>query len=338
MERRYKVTIGLPIYNAEKYLRESLLSALAQTFPDIEYLILDDCGTDGSMDIVRQLQHEHPRGKDIRIVSQEFNKGIGAARNRILKEARGEFLYFMDADDLIAPNTIYMMVGKATKYEAQVVMASYKRVELYHDEPVSSVFQHPDKVFSVRNSFAPYAFSHYGMLQANIWNVLMEVDLIRRNGLQFVNTNFWEDLAFKYELVTYVSRAVLMSNITYTYMCRENSLSNFQDRKVISKDEIFRNVATMDTLKSRYDKILWRPFFAKWLQFVLDTDYFVIRDVLQKRDRIKPAVTDQELRDILYSPLSVFRTLRHGNLRCWFYKLLSILPPRMAVSIIKRLP
>ncbi len=94
----------------------------------------------------------------------------------------------------------------------------------------------------------------------------------------------------------------------------------------------------MDTLKSRYDKILWRPFFAKWLQFVLDTDYFVIRDVLQKRDRIKPAVTDQELRDILYSPLSVFRTFRHGNLRCWFYKLLSILPPGMAVSIIKRLP
>ena len=56
----YKVTIGIPVYNIEKYIRQGLESALAQTFADIEFLILDDCGTDSSIDIVREYQQTHP--------------------------------------------------------------------------------------------------------------------------------------------------------------------------------------------------------------------------------------------------------------------------------------
>ena len=156
-----------------------------------------------------------------------------------------------------------------------------------------------------------------------------------KNNLKFVNTNFWEDMAFKYDLVTYVDRAVLLPDITYSYICRENSLSNFQNRDEIKKDEILRNVATMDTLKARYQKLLWRPYFANWLKFILDTDYFIICDVLRKYDKIHPRFSDMELRNMLYSPLSIAQTLRHGNARCYLYKLLCILPPAVSIKIIK---
>lgn len=332
---KYDVTIAIPVYNAEKYLRVTLLSALSQDYPSIEYLMLDDCGTDGSMNIIRQLQCEHPRGSDIHIVSQEFNKGIGAARNRVLKEAQGRYLYFLDADDLILPNTISLMMAQVREYQAEVVMASYERIELYHKEPLKIDYKLPRRTFLHGGDFATYAFSGYGILQANIWNVLIDLNLVHQNGLQFVNTNFWEDMAFKYELVTYVTRAVLLPDVTYSYMCRENSLSNFQHRDIIMKDEVFRNVATMDTLKYHWQRVLWRPYFAKWLQFVLDTDFFIICKTLRQRGKIRPEVTDTELRNILYSPLSVQQTLRHGNPRCWFYKLLSILPSKISIGLIK---
>ena len=80
----YEVTIGIPVYNIERYVRLAMDSALAQTFPSIEFLVLDDCGTDSSMDIVREYQQNHPRGKNIRIVRQPQNGGIGKARNRIV--------------------------------------------------------------------------------------------------------------------------------------------------------------------------------------------------------------------------------------------------------------
>lgn len=332
----YTVTIGIPVYNAEKNLLQTMESALAQDFPSIEFLILDDCGTDGSMDIIRRLQQQHPRGKDIRIVRQDFNKGIGAARNRVLKEARGRFLYFLDADDLIIPTTISLMVSKARAFHAEVVMASYERVELYRQEPKRINYQHPDQVFLHGYDFPSYAFSRYGILQANIWNVLMDMQLIRESRLRFVNTNFWEDMAFKNELVNHVTRAVLLSDITYSYMCRVNTLSNFQDRKVIAKEEVFRNAATMDTLKFRYEKLLWRPYFSKWLDFVMDTDFYVVREALRQRDKIQPAVSDEELRNLLNVPLSVIRVLRFGSLKCWLYKLLSMLPPGLSMALIRQ--
>lgn len=61
MMKNYEVTIGIPVYNVEKYIRLAMDSALAQTFENIEFLVLDDCGTDGSMDIVREYQQTHPR-------------------------------------------------------------------------------------------------------------------------------------------------------------------------------------------------------------------------------------------------------------------------------------
>ena len=84
----YEVTIGIPVYNVEKYIRLTMDSALAQTFDNIEFLILDDCGTDKSMEIVRDYQQKHPRGNNIRIVRQPQNMGIGNGRNRIIEDTR----------------------------------------------------------------------------------------------------------------------------------------------------------------------------------------------------------------------------------------------------------
>ena len=77
-----KITVGIPIYNAADFIEQTLLSVLNQTYSDIEYLFIDDKGD--SMDIVRRVVANHPRSEAVRIIDQEYNQGIAAARNAIL--------------------------------------------------------------------------------------------------------------------------------------------------------------------------------------------------------------------------------------------------------------
>ena len=70
----YKVTLSMPIYNVAPYVERALLSALNQTFESIEFLLVDDRGTDNSMDIVRRIIKDHPRGKDVRIIDRKSTR------------------------------------------------------------------------------------------------------------------------------------------------------------------------------------------------------------------------------------------------------------------------
>jgi cellulose synthase/poly-beta-1,6-N-acetylglucosamine synthase-like glycosyltransferase len=95
-DSKYKVTVGMPVYGVEKYIHKSLLSVLNQTYKnDFEILVVDDLGPDNSMDIVRELQNSHPRGNNIRILTQPKNMGCWAARNRILEEAQENTCYYL---------------------------------------------------------------------------------------------------------------------------------------------------------------------------------------------------------------------------------------------------
>jgi glycosyltransferase involved in cell wall biosynthesis len=93
----YEVTIGIPVYRAVDYIEKTMESALNQSFESIEYLVVDDCGNDGTIDVVERLQKEHQRGKDIRILYNKQNLGVGKTRNVILEQAKGEYLYFLDS-------------------------------------------------------------------------------------------------------------------------------------------------------------------------------------------------------------------------------------------------
>ena len=131
MEKKYEVTIGMPVYNVERFIRQTMDSVLSQTFESIEFLICDDCGTDSSIDIVREYQQTHPRGKDIRIVRQPQNMGLGNGRNRMIAESCGRYIYFMDSDDILAPDAIQLLMEQAIKYDADIVYGSMEKILLY---------------------------------------------------------------------------------------------------------------------------------------------------------------------------------------------------------------
>jgi len=112
------ISIIIPVYNVEKYLRECVESALKQTYQNIEIILVDDGSTDGSSQICDEYVGLDPR---IRVVHQE-NRGPSGARNTGIKMANGDYVYFLDSDDYIAENTIMELYNKAQENDLDVVL------------------------------------------------------------------------------------------------------------------------------------------------------------------------------------------------------------------------
>lgn len=334
---QYEVTIGIPVYNSEKYLKETLESALSQTFPSIEYLIMDDCSTDTSMAIVQEYQQTHPRGEHIRIIHQPRNMGIGIARNRIIDEAQGQYLYFLDADDIITPDAISLLHENAIQNDAEMVYASHERIEEFDGNHNTTVFQHAKRNFTQENEFANYAYEEYGRLPAPVWNILFRMDVFRKNQLRFADTNFWEDFTFHMDLPSYVTRVSMLPDITYKYICRSGSLSNFQKRTHIDKQEIEKAIAAVEHVKANSYRIADKPYFPQRMCKVMLTCFFMVCHIIQKQEYIEPKFTNSELHSLLKSPVPLSKTLSFR--KCWSKNLLlcllGILPSSDSLFLVK---
>ena len=310
----YEVTIGIPVYKAVDYIGKTMESALNQTFSSIEYLIGDDCGNDGTTSVVERFQKEYQRGKDIRVLYNQQNLGVGKTRNIILEQAKGEFLLFLDSDDVLEPNAIEKMVGIARQYEAEVVYGSWIRVDNIHHSPSKHNY-YPDLKLLKSGELAMYAFKNYSSFRISVCNALFNLNFIRSNHLRFLDTIYWEDLAFTYDLVPKVNRGVLLSDITYHYLCRPGSLSQYQDREQLDMEEILRNVATIDYLKTECQQYKDKDFLPYLCYNLEMNSFYIVCYVLKYSYKIQQSINYKELRDYMRFPVDVSKLLLFKNKR-----------------------
>lgn len=330
---KYDVTIGIPVFRAESYIRKTMESVLSQSYPSIEFLIVDDHGGDQSVDIIKELRESHPRGKDIRILSHSRNLGVSASRNQIIDEARGDYLYFIDADDLMSEDAIELLVHNIHQYNAEIVFGSYERIGLSGKR---EVYQYPFVQLLGEDQLAVFAYRKYAGIQASACNFLVKISLLRKNSLRFINSDYWEDFAYTFDLVTYISRAVLLPDVTYSYICRENSLSHYQEREQITKNEIFRNVYTINHLKNTSLRIIHKAYFPNRCFIIVMTDFYIACNILKRRKYIKPSILNGEIKAMMVHPATFnqicsFQQSRFKNLVLY---LLSKLPSSMCVAAI----
>lgn len=301
----YDVTIGIPFFRSVDYIDQALESALSQTYESIEFLLVDDCGGDGSLALVQKLKQYHLRGKDIRIISHEYNMGVSVSRNEIIDEAKGKYLYFMDSDDIIDVNTISLLMKHAHDNDAEMVFGSYEKIEL---DGRKNVYQYPFMRITVSDQLASFAYRKYGGIQASACNYIVRTSLLREKKHYFVKSNYWEDLVFTFDLVTIVSRAVLLPDVTYSYRCRAHSLSHYQERKSVAKDEIMQTVRTIDHLKNISPMILSKDYYPNRCYQVVLTDFYIACRILKLGNHIVPRVVNTEIKQLLRHP-ATFRQI-----------------------------
>ena len=331
--KRYDVTIGIPVYNSVSCIRTSLMSALAQSYPYIEFILVDDCCSDGTFDVIGYIISSHGRRDDIRIISHYQKRGASASRNQIIDEAQGEFLYFMDSDDTIAHNTIELLMQNARKYDAEIVFGSYKKIEISGKK---TVYQYPAQQLLGKDELASFAYRKYAGIQASACNYIVKTGVLRVNHHRFIDVNYWEDFVFTFDLVTLVSRAVLLPDITYIYICRDNSLSHYQERINISKAEVMQNVEAIDYLKCTSRSLCDKEYYSNRCYNIAMTDFYIACTILKRRKTIIPYVTNSEIKTIMKHPaawqqICSFHQSRIKNLLLYF---LGKIPSLLCVFVI----
>lgn len=332
---QYKVTLGIPVYRAVDYIRQTMESALSQTFASIEFLIVDDCGEDGSIAIVENMQLEHPRGKDIRIIRHNRNFGVGISRNRIINEARGRYLFFLDSDDIIEQDAIEKLVSAIQSSDADIVYGSWERTDKVNNSP-SQFFVYPYQKLLTKDSLALFTFKHYSSFRISVCNCLMDISFIRDEKLQFIDSVFWEDLAFTYDMVTRVKRAVLLPDITYHYLCRPGSLSHYQDRELLQKTEILNNAQTINYLKE-WSRGLTKKSYIPYLCYNLGMNsFYILCHILKQKKRITPKITSTDVHYILRYPLGLLNILcfRHKFFHNLFFWQISYMPASISLLLV----
>ena len=331
---KYDVTIGIPFYNVEPYIARSLESALAQTYPSIEFLLVDDASSDLSVDIVRRFQMNHPRGAAIRMLSNPKNLGVSSSRNRIIDEAQGDYLYFMDADDLIAENTISLLMQQIHQYQAEIAFGSYEKTET---SGLKTTYQYPDLQLLEGDGLANFAYRKFNGIQASACNYLVKLTVLREHHLHFIDVNYWEDLVFTFDLVPFIHRAVLSSQITYHYLCRENSLSHYQERQEVSKHEILNNVKAIDVLKSSTSHYSDKEYYPERCYIVMMFYFYMVCNILKRGKHIHPPFTYEEIRTLMSHP-ATFKEIcsfRHVLIKNLLLYLIGKLPPSLCVETIR---
>ena len=329
----YDVTIGIPVYKSVDYILRSLESVLVQTYPSIEFLIVDDAGHDGSMDVIRAIAQTHSRGKDIHVITHHKNLGVSASRNDIINEAQGHYLFFMDSDDVIAENTIELMMQNARQYDAEIVFGSYEKIEISGKR---TLFQYPSLQLLERDELAIFAYRKYAGIQASACNYLVKTSILREHNLRFIHANYWEDLVFTFDLVTYINRAVLLPNITYSYICRRNSLSHYQQRDSISKEEVLQNINAINYLKETSSLLSNKVYYPNRCFIIAMTDFYIACNILKRRKDICPSFSNKEIKNLMAHPASFsqicsFQKARLKNLSLY---ILSKLPPFLCTNFI----
>ena len=311
-DTNYLVTIGIPMYQVENYIRRTLESVLSQTYPNIEFLIIDDCSTDSSLEIVKSFQTNHSRGGDIRIIAHNENLGVSETRNHIIDEAKGDYLYFVDSDDIISQDAISLLVQQIELHNADAAFGSYEKVDISGER---SFFSYPMSVFDEDNTFANFVFKKYAGFQASACNYLMNIDLLRRYNLRFFKADFWEDMVFTLCFASYVQRVVLLPNITYTYQCREKSLSKKWGEEDIPKKCIMQYFNAIECLKDEAVKQKTKPYFPQMCYFAIISDIYIICNILKKWNSIRPPFSKHELDVFLCHPSSFAVIMSFNQMR-----------------------
>ena len=215
------ITIGIPVYNAEAHIEKTLISALNQTYENIEYLIIDDKGIDNTIPIVKNISATHPRGKAIRIIEHPENLGIGEGRNTIIKSASGKYLFIMDNDDEITKDCIQKLYDEMISADVDVVCSSFNEIIESSGAVVTHSFAGRYIERDKTQIFLSY-FNNRFFIQT--WNKLYKISFLRDNHI-LCHHRIIDDHYFTFQLLLYADSYSVIPDITYYYYVRKTSTS-----------------------------------------------------------------------------------------------------------------
>ena len=217
-----KVSIILPVYHVASYITRCLQSIVAQSYHDIECIVIDDCGTDESMQMVEQFIKNYQGGIYFSIIHHSHNQGLAAARNTGIKTANSEYIYFMDSDDAITPDCIETLVNIAQENpDADYVQGDI--VTGLNDLNDGSISADIPKYCDDRRLLQEIILSK---IHRTAWNKLIKRSFLIDNSLFFREGIQMEDHCWTYFIAKCAHAVSFVHKGTYYYFKNQDSITN----------------------------------------------------------------------------------------------------------------
>ena len=226
------ISFCIPAYNVREYLPSCIESIYKQNLTQFEIICVDDCSTDGSSELLHDLSAKYP---ELVVKRNETNMGISCSRNLALKMSRGKYVWFVDSDDMLVPDTVKTYLSIAEKESADAVLGTvigfrdgslpeYKKgTDKYH--PVS---------FSNMDDFYPKRPSGYPCF--GVWLGVFNRSFLLTNNIWFrENLSVYEDYTFYFEFGMASKRVIRVDHYGYYYRVRENSASHMDRNKLMKR-------------------------------------------------------------------------------------------------------
>ena len=247
-----KVTIIIPIYNAEEYIKKCLDSIIDQTFKSLQVILVNDGSTDSSEQIIDKYIAKYPN------VFEKINKengGQATARNMGIKYAKGEYVIFIDSDDYIDPTMIEELYNEAYKNNADIAVCDYYEIK-----------DGEKKIY--RNALVNYSndnIINYALSNSSPWNKLVKLDLIKNNNITFLENYIYEDLATMPLLCGYAKKIEHVKKPLHNYIIRTGSTMR-QEKYNTKLDSIF---VVIDYLERQFNERNLMTRFSSELEFLV---------------------------------------------------------------------
>ena len=211
-----KVSIIVPVYNSEKYLKDCLDSLVNQTLKDIEIIVIDDASSDNSLEILKDYESKYPN--KIRVYANTKNLGQGATRNKGIKLATGEYIGFLDSDDYVNFNMYAKMYEMAKKNDDPEIVTTglvFVKNNDYLANSFKGISQTNGSIISVFDN--PSAILDES---PSVCNKLFRSDMIK--NAPFIEKKMWEDIAFTYAKMFKANKILRFNDADYFYRRRAN--------------------------------------------------------------------------------------------------------------------
>ena len=274
------ISVIVPVYNAEKYLRETVQSVLNQDFKDIEIILINDGSTDSSLEICKDFERKYSQ---IKVIDQE-NSGVSVARNRGLEEAAGDYIAFADADDIMKADMLSTLYRCAVEHDAQMVSCGAGLVEndkIIKEEYGTNTLKEYDKEQALK------FFLIGKQVNIGVWTKLFKKELIC--DIRFLeNKKINEDKLFIFEALMKTDRFVVNDVTKYLYYKREGSATT-------------------------------RAFDARWFDSLDIADY-IYDEIMEKKPELAYYAEINRVKSYYWLLLKLYRTEGCVSQYAWQYQ------------------
>ena len=262
-----KVSVIVPVYNTEKYLKNCIDSLLKQNFEDYEIIVINDLSPGNAEEIIKSYND-----KKIVYIKNKTNKGIGYNRNLGIKKAKGEYVCFIDSDDYVKEDFISKMYNYSKENNLDLCVCDYVNV----DEEGNKLKEFNLSDFCITN----YEENNKILCEINLapWNKLYKKDMLVKNKIEFSETLKYEDLSFVALSIKNSKKIGKINEQLNYYTIHNNSETTTRDKRVF---DIFKQ---LDIVRNEYKsgKCLDELTVSVLLNYTIQQRYQIDKDTQSK--------------------------------------------------------